>query len=148
MIVDISKSSMSHLVDYAKSWLGVPYIWGGEGRDGVDCSGYVQQILQAAGIDPKGDQTADALFRHFYFHHSRRLLSPPKAGALVFYGSRDKKSHVAFALNEDLVIESAGGGSKTLTQSDALRDRAFVRIRPFDYRTVEAILMPNYQFSS
>ena len=148
MKVIFEKSSMEHLVDYAKSWLGVPYIWGGEGRDGADCSGFVQEILRAAGRDPRGDQTADALFRYFVRNHEGDRLSRPKAGAVVFYGSDDKKTHCAFALNEDLIIEAAGGGRQTLTVDDAHRDKAFVRIRPYNYRLGEEyIVMPRYLFS-
>ncbi len=39
------------LVETAKSWLGVPYVWGGTSRKGVDCSGFVQAVFRAQGID-------------------------------------------------------------------------------------------------
>lgn len=34
------------LLSEAKSWLGTPYQWGGNTRDGVDCSGFVLQVYQ------------------------------------------------------------------------------------------------------
>jgi len=34
----------------AESYLGVPYVWGGAGRQGVDCSGLVMVAWQAAGV--------------------------------------------------------------------------------------------------
>lgn len=39
------------LVAEAKSWVGVPYVLGGNDRSGIDCSGLVQQVLGAFGID-------------------------------------------------------------------------------------------------
>jgi cell wall-associated NlpC family hydrolase len=38
------------LLDAARSWLGVPYLWAGCSRRGVDCSCFVQNVLAAVGI--------------------------------------------------------------------------------------------------
>ncbi len=38
-------------VAIAERFLGLPYVWGGAGPDGVDCSGLVQTALRAAGRD-------------------------------------------------------------------------------------------------
>jgi cell wall-associated NlpC family hydrolase len=35
----------------AESYLGVPYVWGGASRQGVDCSGLAMVVWQAAGVD-------------------------------------------------------------------------------------------------
>ncbi len=37
-------------VDVAERLIGVPYLWGGRTRIGVDCSGLVQLAMQAAGL--------------------------------------------------------------------------------------------------
>lgn len=37
-------------VAVAEAFLGVPYLWGGDGPDGIDCSGLVQAALGACGI--------------------------------------------------------------------------------------------------
>lgn len=39
------------LVTSARKYLGVPYVWGGESADGVDCSGLVQLALQDLGVE-------------------------------------------------------------------------------------------------
>lgn len=44
----------------AFSYLRVPYIWGGDSDKGLDCSGLVQLIFEPVGLDPNGDQTAQA----------------------------------------------------------------------------------------
>ncbi|MFD0348290.1 C40 family peptidase [Kitasatospora aburaviensis] len=37
-------------IDYALAQLGKPYVWGGNGPSGYDCSGLVQQAYRRAGI--------------------------------------------------------------------------------------------------
>lgn len=39
------------IVAQAKEYLGVPYVFGGEDRSGMDCSGLVQRVLADLGID-------------------------------------------------------------------------------------------------
>jgi len=45
------KASRQSIVNEALTWLEVPYLWGGNTRGGVDCSGYVQQVyFKATGL--------------------------------------------------------------------------------------------------
>lgn len=51
-----AKESLSgNIVDVARLYLGQPYVWGGNGARGVDCSGLVQMSLAACGIDAPRD---------------------------------------------------------------------------------------------
>jgi cell wall-associated NlpC family hydrolase len=137
-------SERSLLVRYALSLLGTPYRWGGENPiGGFDCSGLVQEILRSVGMDPPGDQSAQALFEHFVKTSSRGDLAE---GALAFYGSSITKiNHVAFMIDSFRVIEAGGGGSKTLTKEDANLQNAFIRIRPVKHRAdFLTTLMPTY----
>lgn len=134
---------MQTLINYAMSWLGTPYKWGGSGRDGIDCSGLVQEILKTCNGCTPTDRTASQI--HEYFVAEGRYIPTPKAGALVFYG-REKISHVAFSIDNWRIIEAAGGDRNTNTREDAVHRNAWVRIRPYDYRSdLLGIIMPNYK---
>lgn len=41
----------TRFLDQVKSLQGVPYVWGGESRSGVDCSGLIQLAARQAGIN-------------------------------------------------------------------------------------------------
>jgi cell wall-associated NlpC family hydrolase len=133
------------VVEYALSFLGKPYKWAGDDPlAGWDCSGLVQEILASAGIDPPGDQTAQGLFDHFEKNGKYGVYGP---GALAFFGESTRKiSHVGFCLDTYRMVEAGGGGSKTLTEQDAITQNAFVRIRLIKARKdFQAVIMPFYK---
>lgn len=117
---------------YAWSFLGRWYKWGGSTPKGFDCSGLCVEILQAVGlIDRKADYTAQGLYEKF----KDKKTDKPKEGCLVFWGENDKKIiHIEYCISEELAIGASGGGSKTLTVQDAIKQNAFVKIRPFRSR--------------
>jgi cell wall-associated NlpC family hydrolase len=129
-------------IQYALSFLGLPYRWGGDDPiHGFDCSGLVQEILASVGMDPPGDQTAHGLFQYFL----TRNAGSAGSGALAFYGKADAITHIAMLINDTTIIEAGGGGSKTQNMQDAANQNAFVRLRPLKHRKdLVAVLLPNY----
>lgn len=133
------------LYDYAIKHVGLPYRWGGDDpMAGFDCSGLVIELLQSVGVLPKWfDTTADGLRKH----NQVKPISEPKFGALVFYGRKSKVTHVGFCLNDTVMIEAGGGGSKTTSEDAAIKQNAFVRIRPIKSRSdLICYGMPEYPF--
>ena len=60
-----------------------------------------------------------------------RKTSNPMPGTLVLYGpTATDMDHVMVYLTKGLVVGACGGGRKTLTVADALRDNARVQTRP------------------
>lgn len=44
-------STDNRMMDEIESWMGTPYLYGGESRSGVDCSGFTQAIYSAMNIE-------------------------------------------------------------------------------------------------
>jgi len=112
-------------LNYITSFLGKPYHWGGDDPvQGFDCSGLAIEYLRCRGILNNGDDfTAAKLYTMFVG------VEKPKRGDLVFYkNSNDKIIHVEIMLNKELSIGASGGGSKTLTVEDAIKQNAFIKI--------------------
>ena len=118
------------VIQYALSFLGVPYRWGGSDRfNGFDCSGFIQEIL-----DSVGDQTAQALFEAFKNKEIDFTLGIPECSIIFFGKSKSQITHVAMSIGSGSMIESGGGGSKTLTLNDAIKQNACVRIKSISRR--------------
>ena len=131
---DATDRRVAWLVNYAWTFLGRPYLWGGDDPSGVDCSGLVCECLQGVGIlKNKEDLTADGLFRRFIDRSHNR-----KPGSLVFWvrnsgGDFGRAYHVGIILDADIVIHSGGGGKVVKTADDAWKYNAFVKQRTFDF---------------
>lgn len=83
-------------VAVAQMFLGTPYLWGGNSRDGIDCSGLVQAALLACGIPCPGDSDLQAAL-------GTEAEGLPERGDLVFW-----KGHVALVAGPDLIIHANG----------------------------------------
>ena len=119
---------------YIKRFVGRPYSWGGDDPlGGFDCSGLIIEVLQSVGlIGIKEDETAHSLYLRL--KAQQRILDKPRFGALIFWFKDGKARHVAMLINEYQICEAGGGGPDTLTEEDAKRQNAYIRIRPLDYR--------------
>jgi len=102
-------------VSVAESLLGTPYLWGGNTRSGLDCSGLVQVAFHAAGRDCPGDSDLQMAMG--------RGLAPGEAlkrGDLIFW-----KGHVALVVNPQTLIHA--NGSTMSVAYEGIRD-AIARI--------------------
>jgi cell wall-associated NlpC family hydrolase len=76
-------SAVGAVLDYAKAQLGKPYIWGGTGPDGFDCSGLAMMAYRAAGI------TIPRLANYQYFDEPKIPNGQEEPGDLVFFAGSD-----------------------------------------------------------
>lgn len=121
----------NNAVEYALRFIGRPYKWGGDDpMEGFDCSGFALEVLKSVGaVADNFDTTAQYLAKLF------PRVDTPDAGALVFFGNGDKAiNHVGICLGRDCMVEAGGGTSKTTNLEAAMRQNAFIRIRPITRR--------------
>ncbi len=115
----------------AWSFIGKPYIWGGDDpMRGFDCSGFAIEILQSAGRLPRvGDWTAADLKKKF------PSVETPHEGCLVFWeNAAHKITHVEYCLDSEYSIGSSGGDGDNTTVEQAIKDNAYIKARPFRTR--------------
>jgi cell wall-associated NlpC family hydrolase len=123
---------------YAWQFVGTHYVWGGKElkRDrGFDCSGYVQEYLEALGVVKRGvnnNMNAQQLYNRLSSHNSItvKVCNP---GDLVFFGQSVMTiTHVGIAIGSSHMIEAGGGSHNALTTG-------MVRISPIRQDQIAAL---------
>jgi len=120
----------------AMLFIGKPYAWGGDDPlIGFDCSGFVIEVLKSVGVLPRqGDWTANRLYHLFDKLNKGVRKEEVGEGCLVFWGRPAKVTHVEYAINKDLCIGASGGGSHTDSLEVAIRQNAYIKVRPWRTR--------------
>lgn len=99
----INFSSDNNIVNYALSFLGVPYVWGGTTPSGFDCSGFVQYVYAHFGINiPRISQDQQ---NYGIPVKDRKNLQP---GDLVFFGT--PAYHVGMYIGDGKYVEAPHTG--------------------------------------
>lgn len=81
-------------VEVASRLLGAPYLWGGRGAGGIDCSGLVQLALGLCGIDaPRDSDQQRAL--------GNEIDGPLRRGDLIFF-----PGHVGLMIDETRLLHA------------------------------------------
>jgi probable lipoprotein NlpC len=116
------KKARSRIVEAARAYIGVPYLYGGSTRAGVDCSGLVWRVyIDVFGVAPLSafPRTARDLFG-FVEPIDARVLQP---GDLVFFNTTGSLSHVGIYEGEGLFIQAASDGPHTGVIESLLSER-------------------------
>jgi hypothetical protein len=84
-----------------KTYIGVPYVWGGKTNFGYDCSGFTQSFFKTLGISLKRDAYQQATEGTDVM-----LLSEAKTGDLAFFDNADGRiTHVGVILENNGTFE-------------------------------------------
>jgi gamma-D-glutamyl-L-lysine dipeptidyl-peptidase len=100
---DNAEKGASAAVNFAKLFLGTPYLWGGRSRYGMDCSGLTQTSFKLAGkFLPRdsGPQSREG--------EVVNLLQEARAGDLAFFDNEEGKIvHVGILLSPSEIIHAS-----------------------------------------
>jgi cell wall-associated NlpC family hydrolase len=106
--VTIPTAGSASAVDLARTYLNVPYLWGGISKSGIDCSGLVMAVYARLGV---------ALPHNAQLQYDRSLHIPEselRPGDLVFfartYPSTDPITHVGVYEGNGLMINAPDDG--------------------------------------
>lgn len=125
-----SSATADDLIARARTYLGVPYVWGGESRSGLDCSGLVQRSLADLGVDIK--RTARQQGTEGRAVDSMDAALP--GDLLIFDGG----THVGIYLGDGRMIDAPYAG-RNVTERDVYETpTAIRRILPQTDQTVAA----------
>lgn len=105
-ITDYDSYIVSRVVDYAKEFVGVRYVYGGTSPEGFDCSGFIGYVYKNFGI--KLSRSAQSMYKNGT-KVSRAAL---KAGDILFFDASSRKTagaidHVGIYLGGDKFIHAS-----------------------------------------
>ena len=122
-IKDSLDSKRQKVIDYAKKFLGNPYVYGGTSlTQGTDCSGFTMGVYKHFGYNlprTSGSQSG--------YGKKVSSLSNAKPGDLLFYSNGTRINHVALYMGNNKVIHASNPSTGIKTTS------------PANYRTIAKI---------
>ena len=121
----VTRELRQEVVDYALSFVGGRYVWGGEDpHSGADCSGFVRYILS---------NTAGVSMSRSSYEQAREgaTVSPEEMqpGDLLFYGNGRRVNHVAMYIGDGQIVHAST--AKTGIKISRWNYRTPVRIASF-----------------
>lgn len=101
--IERSAGDNEELYDAIQSWIGTPYLYGGETKNGVDCSGFVGQIYQQV-----YHKRLHRVANDMQIDCTLISRSELREGDLVFFtNSKGRVSHVGIYLKDDIFAHSS-----------------------------------------
>ncbi len=97
---DLSES----IVNCAKEFLNVPYLWGGKSFFGIDCSGFTQIVYKIHGVKIPRDT-----YQQAELGEALTFIEEAKPGDLAFFENKEGRiHHVGIILADQKIIHAHG----------------------------------------
>jgi len=90
------------IVDRAKTFMGIPYLWGGNSTKGLDCSGFTSTVFKSEGFQLPRDANMQVLLGKEIIPQAD--FSNIFGGDLIFFGPPDRITHVGICLGGSYFI--------------------------------------------
>ena len=108
-------SALNKLVKESNTYIGVPYLWGGTTRKGLDCSAFVKNVYHSIGVVlPRVSRDQAKVGRSV-------SLATARKGDLIFFETDPKRpntvSHVEMYIGDGKMIHASSGSSKVVIVS-------------------------------
>lgn len=110
-----SNSKQNEIVNYAKQFLGVPYVYGGASKSGFDCSGFTMYVYKKFGISMRHGAQAQAKLGTAVNANKKSASSLKEnlqPGDLVFfldYETMDEIGHCGIYIGDGKFIHASSG---------------------------------------
>jgi cell wall-associated NlpC family hydrolase len=104
----VPNQTVATAIAYAEAQIGKPYVWGGTGPDGFDCSGLVMMAYRAAGVDiPRTSEDQ-------WSWGPKIQPGAEQPGDLVFFAGSDgtptDPGHVGLVIGKNQMVEAYATG--------------------------------------
>lgn len=119
-------------IDFARSMLGTPYLWGGRTDVGVDCSGLVQMAFLLC----NRQMPRDAWQQHALGFHRPGGMAQAQPGDLLYFGSEGRITHVGFYEGNGTLLHAQG----FVKQENLLHEHRFNNPFPLHSALFEKLL--------
>ena len=96
------------LIATALSWLGTPYRAGGYSKSGVDCSGFLSNVLMTSMPEKAPFPRTSEDYAHWGY--PTKVIEP---GCILLFARNNVIYHVGIALSESTFIHAASEGART-----------------------------------
>ena len=85
-------------------YLNAPYLWGGRGPLGIDCSGFTQMVYRLQGVELPRDA-----YQQAEVGTTLSFIEESEAGDLAFFDNEEGKIiHVGIILSDNYIIHASG----------------------------------------
>jgi hypothetical protein len=121
VVTYVDQDKANRVVERARDYLGTPYVYAGESKRGVDCSGLVYCVYQDVFGDKLPRRVADLLQAG---GSTSKGLVP---GDLVFFDTTGGPSHVGIYIGDREFIHAASEGPRTGVIVSSLEEEYYKR---------------------